>query len=260
MKYSVVTFGCRVNQADSLGFEEDLIARGAIAAPPEQADLVIVNTCSVTATADQGARQTIRRIARDNPLPDRRRLLCHRRPGEVGDLPNVVRAVPTTTSPGWATDRARCWSHDSHALRGRRRCLRRDHPAWQAGRTSFTLRVQTGCQPARIASSRRLVAGHEVWRLTQWSRKSIASRLPGSKRSHSLAHLGSMVAIGRPRRHSCSSWARWQAAEFGMFCFGSAHSNRWTAHGRSSISSLTAVASRHIFTCRCSTRAIACSH
>ena len=67
MKYSVVTFGCRVNQADSLGFEEDLLARGAVAVAPDQADLVLVNTCSVTASADQGARQTIRRIARDNP-------------------------------------------------------------------------------------------------------------------------------------------------------------------------------------------------
>ena len=65
MKYSVVTFGCRVNQADSLGFEEDLLARGGVSSPPEQADLIVVNTCSVTATADQGARQVIRRIARD---------------------------------------------------------------------------------------------------------------------------------------------------------------------------------------------------
>ena len=67
MKYSVITFGCRVNQADSLGFEEELRAAGAVDAPPAEADLVVVNTCSVTATADQGARQTIRRIARDNP-------------------------------------------------------------------------------------------------------------------------------------------------------------------------------------------------
>src|SRR6266566_253722 len=61
MKYSVITFGCRVNQADSLGFEEELLARGAVASAPDAADLVIVNTCSVTATSDQGARQTIRR-------------------------------------------------------------------------------------------------------------------------------------------------------------------------------------------------------
>ena len=67
MKYSIVTFGCRVNQADSLGFEEDLLSRGGVAVAPEHAELVLVNTCSVTATADQGARQTIRRIARDNP-------------------------------------------------------------------------------------------------------------------------------------------------------------------------------------------------
>ena len=65
--YAIVTFGCRVNQADSLRIEEDLRARGASAAPSHDADLVVVNTCSVTATADQGARQTIRRIARDNP-------------------------------------------------------------------------------------------------------------------------------------------------------------------------------------------------
>ena len=32
MKYAVVTFGCRVNQADSLGFEEELLAAGAVAA------------------------------------------------------------------------------------------------------------------------------------------------------------------------------------------------------------------------------------
>ena len=67
MKYSVITFGCRVNQADSLGFEEELLASGAAAASPEEADLVVVNTCSVTASADQGARQTIRRVARVNP-------------------------------------------------------------------------------------------------------------------------------------------------------------------------------------------------
>ena len=42
MKYSVVTFGCRVNQADSLGFEEDLRAAGAVAVSPEAADLVVV--------------------------------------------------------------------------------------------------------------------------------------------------------------------------------------------------------------------------
>src|SRR5438445_12622206 len=96
MKYSVITFGCRVNQADSLGFEEELIASGAEAAAPEAADLVVVNTCSVTATADQGARQTIRRVARNNPNARIAATRCYaaRRPDAIRGLPNVACGVP----------------------------------------------------------------------------------------------------------------------------------------------------------------------
>src|SRR5438093_7853472 len=101
MKYSIITFGCRVNQADSLGFEEELLAHGATAVDPEAADLVVVNTCSVTATADQGARQTIRRVARDNP---RARIVvtgCYatRRPDEIAALPNVAHVVRNDDKP-----------------------------------------------------------------------------------------------------------------------------------------------------------------
>src|SRR2546428_13704503 len=101
MKYSVITFGCRVNQADSLGFEEELRAAGATAAPPESADIVVVNTCSVTASSDQGARQTIRRVARDNPSARIVVTGCYatRRPDEVAALPNVVQVVPNDDKP-----------------------------------------------------------------------------------------------------------------------------------------------------------------
>src|SRR5207247_2618519 len=101
MKYSVITFGCRVNQADSLCFEEELRAAGAECARAESADLVVVNTCSVTATADQGARQTIRRIARDNPSAKIVITGCYatRRPDEVAELPNVVQVVCNDDKP-----------------------------------------------------------------------------------------------------------------------------------------------------------------
>src|SRR5437773_2249915 len=101
MKYSIITFGCRVNQADSLGFEEELRAAGAECAPPETADLVVVNTCSVTATSDQGARQTIRRVARDNPSARIVVTGCYatRRPDEIAELPNVVRVVSNDDKP-----------------------------------------------------------------------------------------------------------------------------------------------------------------
>src|SRR5213076_1955642 len=101
MKYAVVTFGCRVNQSDSLQVEERLLAAGASAAPVECADLVVVNTCSVTATADQGARQTIRRIARDNPGARIVVTGCYatRRPDDLASLPNVVTVVRNDDKP-----------------------------------------------------------------------------------------------------------------------------------------------------------------
>ena len=141
LKYSVITFGCRVNQADSLGFEEDLIARGGVAAAPDAADLVIVNTCSVTAGSDQGARQAIRRIARDNP---RARIVvtgCYatRRPDEVAALPNVVRVVP---------NEAKLSLVGGIRLQpepiGDGPCGAVVEPGVM-GRTAYTLRVQTGC-------------------------------------------------------------------------------------------------------------------
>src|SRR5437870_9131770 len=101
MKYSIVTFGCRVNQADSLAIEDDLRARGAVGSDPRDADVVVVNTCSVTASADQGARQTIRRIARDNPHARIAVTGCYatRRPDEVSALPHVARVISNDDKP-----------------------------------------------------------------------------------------------------------------------------------------------------------------
>ena len=139
MKYAVITFGCRVNQADSLGFEESLLAAGASAAPVEAADLVIVNTCSVTASADQGARQTIRRVARSNPSARIVVTGCYatRRPADLAALPNVVRVVPNDDKPRLLP---LLREHDL----GDGPCGAAIEPG-VAGRTAFTLRVQTGC-------------------------------------------------------------------------------------------------------------------
>jgi threonylcarbamoyladenosine tRNA methylthiotransferase MtaB len=145
MKYAVITFGCRVNQADSLGVEEDLRAAGATCAAPEAADLVVVNTCSVTATADQGARQTIRRIARANPGAKIVVTGCYatRRPDEIAALPNVAHVVHND-------DKARMLriignvTDESIDASGDGPCGAAIEPG-VAGRTAFTLRVQTGC-------------------------------------------------------------------------------------------------------------------
>jgi len=154
MKYAVVTFGCRVNQADSLGFEEDLLAAGAVPSAPDAADLVIVNSCSVTATADQGARQTIRRIARDNPGAKIVVTGCYatRRPDEIAAMPNVAQVVCNDDKPRLipllvgADPRVRRGpTHGSAPTSiGDGPCGATIEPG-VAGRTAFTLRVQTGC-------------------------------------------------------------------------------------------------------------------
>ena len=148
MKYSVITFGCRVNQADSLGFEEELMAAGAVAASPQTADLVVVNTCSVTATADQGARQTIRRLARDNPNARIVVTGCYatRRPDDVAALPNVARVVLNDDKPRLIQLIKKTFFSASSAVAfaGDGPCGAAIEPG-VAGRTAFTLRVQTGC-------------------------------------------------------------------------------------------------------------------
>ena len=164
MKYSVITFGCRVNQADSLGFEEELLAAGAIAASPQEADLVVVNSCSVTATADQGTRQTIRRIARDNPNARIVVTGCYatRRPDEVAALPNVQHVVLNDDKPrlmqllrnpektGENAENAEknvfsaLFARSAVFSDGDGPCGAAIEPG-VAGRTAFTLRVQTGC-------------------------------------------------------------------------------------------------------------------
>jgi threonylcarbamoyladenosine tRNA methylthiotransferase MtaB len=141
VKVAVVTFGCRVNQADSLGFEEQFAAGGAVSASPEHADVVIVNTCSVTATADQGARQTIRRIARDNPSARIVVTGCYatRRPDDIAALPNVSQVVCNDDKPRLL----RLITKAAVDL-GDGPCGAVLEPGI-AGRTAFTLRVQTGC-------------------------------------------------------------------------------------------------------------------
>lgn len=141
-----MTFGCRVNQADSLAIEGKLLARGGIPVTPDQADLLVVNTCSVTATADQGARQTIRRVVRDNPSVQVVVTGCYatRAPEDIATLPNVTRVVSNSRKDELFETIADGASSAQSRADGDGPCGRTLVPGI-AGRTAFTLRVQTGC-------------------------------------------------------------------------------------------------------------------
>jgi len=91
-RFFVQNFGCRATQADGAALEAQLSGRGLESAEGRaEADLVILNTCTVTAEADNDARSTIRRVHRENPQA---RILvtgCYaqRAPKELSEMPGV---------------------------------------------------------------------------------------------------------------------------------------------------------------------------
>ncbi|MFZ2087074.1 MAG: tRNA (N(6)-L-threonylcarbamoyladenosine(37)-C(2))-methylthiotransferase MtaB [Desulfobaccales bacterium] len=94
--FQIITFGCKVNQYESAGMAEVLEDLGFTLRPLGAApDLVMVNTCTVTARADQQARQTIRRLARQYPAAELWVTGCYaqRSPETLASLPNVARVL-----------------------------------------------------------------------------------------------------------------------------------------------------------------------
>lgn len=66
--FYVENFGCRATQADGAAIERQLEDRGlGRAEDTSHADIVVLNTCTVTASADYDARAAIRRVHRENP-------------------------------------------------------------------------------------------------------------------------------------------------------------------------------------------------
>ena len=96
MRFFVQNFGCRATQADGAALEAQLGAKGlSAAASRDAADVVVLNTCTVTAEADKDARSAIRRTHRENPNA---RILvtgCYaqRAPTELAEMPGVAWVV-----------------------------------------------------------------------------------------------------------------------------------------------------------------------
>jgi threonylcarbamoyladenosine tRNA methylthiotransferase MtaB len=93
--YHVENFGCRATQADGAALARQFEIRGLAAASAAQANLVILNTCSVTDSADQDARAAIRRVQRQNPLARIIVTGCYaqRAPEEIAALPGVTAVI-----------------------------------------------------------------------------------------------------------------------------------------------------------------------
>lgn len=102
-KVAVYTLGCKVNQAESDELREGLAASGhAIVQDPSDADLCVVNTCTVTAESDRKCRKLIRMLARRGA----KSIVaagCYAQisPEDLRVLPGVVAVIPNERKDDW---------------------------------------------------------------------------------------------------------------------------------------------------------------
>ncbi len=91
-RFYVQNFGCRATQADGAALGSRFSHDGHTeVAERAAADLVVLNTCTVTSNADEDVRQTIRRVQRENPAAEILVTGCYaqRAPQELSALPGV---------------------------------------------------------------------------------------------------------------------------------------------------------------------------
>lgn len=100
--FYIEQFGCRATQADGAAIERQLLDRGCTSvASPNNAEFVVINTCTVTAAADAQARDAIRKIHAQNPAAKILVTGCYaqRAPEELAALSGVSFVVGNSHKP-----------------------------------------------------------------------------------------------------------------------------------------------------------------
>jgi threonylcarbamoyladenosine tRNA methylthiotransferase MtaB len=100
--FHIQQFGCRATQADGAAIERQLLDRGCTSASEASAaDIVVINTCTVTASADTQARDAIRKLHAKNPAARVIVTGCYaqRAPEELAALPGVSWVVGNSHKP-----------------------------------------------------------------------------------------------------------------------------------------------------------------
>ncbi len=159
-KLYLATFGCRTNQADSAAIRDSLFSEGFEETDRcSEADVIVVNSCTVTQRSDQQVRQLSRRLRRENPSA---RLLvtgCYaqRAPealsrisaidAVVGNthraqIPQIIRELPVRGSIGTAHSEIAAIYRDDFA---RVRTIGESPAVQLGGRTRPFVKIQDGC-------------------------------------------------------------------------------------------------------------------
>ncbi len=151
------TLGCKLNFAETSALCDKLVAAGArMAQDDETANLCIVNTCSVTDTADQKCRQAIHRLVRNNPSALVVVMGCYAqlKPEEVARIEGVSLVLGAEQKPtafDFITKALQKRENNEHAPLKETQItplgrIRSFSPSCSRGnRTRYFLKVQDGC-------------------------------------------------------------------------------------------------------------------
>lgn len=146
-RYLIHTLGCKVNQYDSERMRAQLARGGFLPAREGEAppDLIIVNTCSVTAESDRKGRQSIRRLARLYPSARLAVTGCwsERKPDDARLIAGVCEVIPIERQEAWVREIAEemGWGcEDQDTLWGASPGIETFHE-----RTRAFIKIQDGC-------------------------------------------------------------------------------------------------------------------
>jgi threonylcarbamoyladenosine tRNA methylthiotransferase MtaB len=155
--FHINNFGCRASQSEGAAIQEELIGSHATSSGSAyDADVVIVNSCTVTDEADRQVRQMIRRVANRNPNAQIIVTGCYaqRAPEELAALPQV-RYVVGNSHKTMVGELAHRVLNEEFSAQGRAEIICSDiflekelrptsHPG-SGGRTRAVVKVQDGC-------------------------------------------------------------------------------------------------------------------
>lgn len=156
--FHIASFGCRASQSEGAAIEEELGLSGVEAVDsPYGADVLVVNSCTVTEEADRDVQRLIRKVSRRSPST---RILvtgCYaqRRPEELASMPGVTSVVGNSHKSRVGPLVLDSLDDFHHPMPGRAEVFCSDifeqkvlpGPLVQgsAGRTRATVKVQDGC-------------------------------------------------------------------------------------------------------------------
>jgi threonylcarbamoyladenosine tRNA methylthiotransferase MtaB len=147
--FHIENFGCRAARADGEAIAALLRSSGAKEHQPSEADVVVVNTCSVTAEADREARAYIRRTHRLNPEARIIATGCYaqRAPQELAGIPGVSAVIG-----------------NSHKALAPEVALQMAYLSSRAGGTGFSTHIQTGQIGGAVtpAASSQIISIHNL--------------------------------------------------------------------------------------------------